>query len=109
MFDYDNSLRVQIFNLVKSAVFEGCIVVFVLFTSIHLALFSPLSDPNGKYAKTLYWVDFGTTFVFLAEFILKVIAFGLLCNGKHSYLRSYWNNLDFIIVVLSLLSLNDTI
>ena len=40
--------------------------------------------------------------------MVKIIAFGLLQNGKHSYLRSRWNMLDFCILVTSLIDLSLT-
>lgn len=36
---------------------------------------------------------------------MKIIAFGLVFNGKTSYLKNYWNILDFIIIIFSILSL----
>jgi voltage-gated sodium channel len=35
---------------------------------------------------------------------MKIITFGLLFNGKWSYLRRPWYVLDFIIVILSIVS-----
>lgn len=32
---------------------------------------------------------------------MKIIAYGFIINGKESYLRSFWNILDFFIVVVS--------
>lgn len=40
------------------------------------------------------------------EVVLKVVAKGLIMNGPKSYLRSYWDILDFIIVVFSVISLS---
>jgi len=45
------------------------------------------------------------TSVFLVEVILKVIAWGFILNGANSYLYSYWNALDFIIVLFSVIFL----
>ena len=44
------------------------------------------------------------TFLFTCEVIIKVIAHGFLFNGPDSYLRVAWNRLDFIIVVISIIS-----
>ena len=43
--------------------------------------------------------------MFAVEASLKIIAYGMILNGKDSYLRDAWNILDFIIVVFSLLGL----
>jgi voltage-dependent calcium channel T type alpha-1G len=45
------------------------------------------------------------TTVFTLEALLKIIAFGFANCGSRSYIRSLWNQLDFIIVVISLISL----
>ena len=36
--------------------------------------------------------------IFSVEALLKIVALGFVLN-KGSYLRSIWNNLDFIVVV----------
>ena len=43
--------------------------------------------------------------VFGIELLLKVISYGLMCNGKSSYLRSAWNILDAAIVIVSIISI----
>ena len=51
------------------------------------------------------------TVVFGIEVALKVITYGFLFNGQYSYLRSFWNILDFFVVITSVLSMsgNDTL
>ena len=43
-----------------------------------------------------------TTYLFTVEAVLKILAYGFLFNGKNSYLRSFSNSFDFIIVLSSL-------
>jgi voltage-dependent calcium channel L type alpha-1D len=50
-------------------------------------------------------MDIVTTFFFTIEVIVKVIAVGFVINGKTSYIRDTWNMLDFIIVIISIVSL----
>ena len=45
------------------------------------------------------------TAAFTIEALIKIISFGLLFNGKNSYLRGAWNCLDFVIVASALLSI----
>jgi hypothetical protein len=42
------------------------------------------------------------TGVFVAEFLIKVLVLGFACNGPESYLRSAWNIMDFLIVLVSI-------
>lgn len=45
------------------------------------------------------------TIIFLVEAVIKIIAHGFVMNGKYSYLRKSWNQLDFFIVVASVLDM----
>jgi hypothetical protein len=77
----------------------------ILFSTILLTLENPLDNPKGEKVAVLMQIDFVVTFIFVAEFLLKVIMTGFLFNGKNSYLRNSWNIMDFIIVFFSLVSL----
>ncbi len=72
---------------------------------IQLALDTPLIDPNSNYAYVLTCIDITTTTIFIAEALFKIITFGFLFNGSHSYFRQIWNRLDFAIIVFSILAL----
>ena len=60
-----------------------------------------MSDPNSPFLITLTVVDKVLTVVFSLEMLMKIIAYGLLNCGSTSYLRSIWNILDMIIVIIS--------
>ena len=74
---------------------------FIFESSIQLSLENPLNDPHGKKVQILDYIDIINTTIFSLESIMKIIATGLIFNGKKSYLRSYWNCIDFIIVIFS--------
>lgn len=61
-----------------------------------------MEDPNEDYKVTLYYIDIFVTILFALECGLKIIAFGFLFNGKNSYMRTYWNILDFLVVIFSI-------
>ena len=44
------------------------------------------------------------TAIFFCEMMIKIIAVGFACNGRHSYLKDGWCCIDFFIVVSSLMS-----
>jgi len=52
--------------------------------------------------KILFYLDIFITVIFVVELVFKVIAFGLIFNGKTSYLRCFSNMLDFSIVLFSI-------
>ena len=82
-------------------VFEYVILVFILISSIHLVLDTPLVDPNSNYARVLSLINLVVTAIFSLEAVLKILAYGLITNGPRSYFRSIWNILDFTIVLFS--------
>ncbi len=101
----ESFIRVKFFDIVTSKKFEYVTVIVIIISSIHLALENPLNDPNGQLVEFLNYIDIGTTVFFLLEFLIKVITFGFLMNGRTSYLRNPWNLLDFVIISLSIISL----
>ncbi len=64
-----------------------------------------MNDPTGKERKIVTYIDQITTFAFTIEAFIKIMVFGLVANGRSSYLRNIWNMIDFIIVVCSLLTM----
>jgi len=91
--------------LESTSCFEYIILLFIGVSCVHLTFDNPLNDPNGELAFWLNIVDYTTTFVFSIEFFVKVITFGFALNGKKSYLRHAWNQLDFLILLVSYTSL----
>ena len=69
-----------------------------------LSLENPFNDPKGVIFKSLKYLDYFTSTVFILEMIIKVVSKGFLCNGSTSYLRSSSNALDFTIVIISTVS-----
>ena len=70
-----------------------------------MAAESPLNDPEGTLNYILWILELATTVIFLFEMIVKVISLGFIVNGPNSYLRNTWNIVDFVIVVVSIISL----
>lgn len=70
-----------------------------------LILESPLNDPKSEMADNLFYIDIVVTALFTIELILKVIVLGFLMNGPESYIRNAWNQMDFVIVAISLISI----
>jgi len=76
----------------------------VLFSTILLTIDNPLDDPLSKKQFALTILDYITTAIFSFEAIIKIVVFGVLFNGKSSYLREPWNFLDLFVVLISLFS-----
>jgi len=101
MFGEESKLRQSIMTVVSSKKFEYFIMIFIVLSSVQLALENPLNDPDGVLVTVLYYADICFTSIFFVEAILKIVASGLLLNGPRSYLKNYWNMIDFTIVVFS--------
>lgn len=85
--------------------FENFIILMIVFSSVELALYSPNKNPNGHFIQSLNTIDIVTTVIFSIECLIKILTFGLIFNGKSSYLQNGWNIIDFIIVIFSVISL----
>jgi hypothetical protein len=103
IFGPDNLVRKAVARVVAHPWFEHAILVMVLASSVVLALDSPVLDPNGPMAATLTIVDYIFVAAFAVEALMKAVAMGFAFNGKCSYLRSGWNILDFLIMVLGII------
>jgi hypothetical protein len=68
-----------------------------------IAMDSGQYSPTSDFGQFLHISEIVFLLIFLIEFVIKVIALGFFFNGKKSYLRSAWNALDFVIIVVGLL------
>ena len=76
-------------------------------SSIALALDGPRLDEGSTLKRVLNILDIIFVYAFLLECVIKVIVLGFVVN-RGSYLRNRWNILDFIIVIVGLISINSS-
>ena len=62
-------------------------------------------DPNSTFIHVMEYLNTLMTFVFIGEAVVKIIVYGFVFNGDTSYLRNFWNAMDFIIVIFSIMGL----
>ena len=101
IFSEKSKIRIFANSLIKKKWFDFLILFFIFVSTLTLAVENPLSDPESTLASILYYLDIVLTTIFTIEAILKVITYGFLTNGGESYLRNYWNIVDFFIVLFS--------
>lgn len=89
--------------IVNNPIFEGFIIAVILLNVFILALDRESSTKNSSYTSLNYFF----LFTYTVECILKIFAFGLIIF-KHSYLRDWWNILDFTIVLTLWISIYGT-
>ena len=105
IFSKDNKLRRIIGIVITSKFFETSILIVIMMSTLLLAFEMPLSDPDSYYNKVIYYFDVSFTSIFGLECMMKIFVFGLIFNGKESYMRVPWNILDLIILTACILSL----
>ncbi|KAH9527038.1 Voltage-dependent calcium channel type D subunit alpha-1, variant 3 [Dermatophagoides farinae] len=84
--------------------FEWLILVTICLNCIALGVYTPY--PGGDSNDTnlvLEKIEYVFLVIFTLECIMKILAYGFIAH-QSAYLRSAWNLLDFIIVVIGLIS-----
>jgi hypothetical protein len=102
----ENEARQFCAGIVGHQHFETLIIVLIIVSTVLLIFENPLSDPNGTKAQVLKVCDIIMTTLFFFEMVIKIMVLGFACNGKGSYLQDSWCQLDFLIVVISVLNLS---
>ena len=92
--------------MLQSPIFDLMIVGVIIISSVSLALDTPTLDPLSSQKLTLQWLDISTIIIFSFEAFSKIVAYGFVFNGVDSYLRNFWNIMDFIVLMFSYLCLS---
>jgi hypothetical protein len=102
VFSIDSGFRRLLYRIVNSAHFNLSVIVIIIINAIILAASTPIKDPNSIVSQVLLATEDITLFFFFFEIVVKIIAFGLLTNGKESYLKNVWNSFDFVLGICTL-------
>jgi hypothetical protein len=103
----DHKIRQFATTLISHDYFDNSVLVLIIISSISLAIDNPLIDPNSDLKYILTILDLIMTFLFFSEMLLKILSTGFIFQKK-AYLKNGWNILDFIIVLISLVTLFGT-
>ncbi|CAK0897541.1 unnamed protein product, partial [Prorocentrum cordatum] len=98
----DQNPPAQVISLIEWPWFDKFVMSLIFVNSVLLAAYQYREDNKSG----LNWfVDMVAEPIFTSfcasEFVLKVIAWGLMCD-RHSYFREPWNILDFLVLVTAL-------
>ncbi|ESO91449.1 hypothetical protein LOTGIDRAFT_51275, partial [Lottia gigantea] len=98
-------LRKLCIKVLQEESFEYLILITIFANCAALAVYTPYpkSDTN-EINMTLEHVEYVFLVIFTFEAILKIIAYGFVLHSG-AYLRNGWNILDFIIVVIGVISI----
>eukprot|EP00945_MAST-04E_sp_MAST-4E-sp1_P008438 g8438.t1 len=103
MFGAGSPFRIKLSDFVRSSLFDNTILVMIIISSLALAVDSPLLEGGNTFSRVLEVLDWILTIIFFLEMMLKIVASGFVLH-RGSYLRNSWNMLDFLIVIISVLS-----
>ena len=100
----DHSVRLGVAKLVDEKMFDHVVMVLIIVSSLLLAVESPFVNPEGPMAASLTSANIVFTVLFLLEMSAKIIATGFVMRPR-SYMRSGWNVLDFLTIIVSVIAL----
>ena len=99
-----NPLRQACIRIVEWKPFEWMILLTIFANCVALAIYTPFpANDSNVINQTLEKVELIFLVIFTGESVLKIIAYGFLFHPG-AYLRNGWNILDFVIVVIGLVS-----
>lgn len=79
-----------------------------MISSVLLAIDNPNLNPESFHFKIIKYLDIFFAFSFIIEALLKILSIGFIFNSEDnskSYIRNYWNILDFVIVITYILDI----
>jgi hypothetical protein len=97
-----NRFRAICVEIVTNPYFDWAVLVTVALSALILACDAP--DTSKAVSNFVLWGDYTVTLLFVLEMMLKIVAMGFYF-GQGTYLKDSWNVLDFLIVLISILSI----
>ncbi|KAG8446311.1 hypothetical protein GDO86_013952 [Hymenochirus boettgeri] len=95
-----SKFRLMCNKIITHRMFDHIVLVIIFLNCITIAMERPKIDPHSAERIFLTLSNYIFTFIFLAEMTVKVVAMNL-CFGGKAYLRSSWNILDGMLVLIS--------
>jgi len=104
VFTKTNFFRRQAYYMVKSNAFENLLLFVIFLSSLKLAIDTYLNPDNLTEQNIANYIDIGFNSLFFLEALMKIISYGMFMD-RGSYLRDTWNQLDFSIVLISVIDM----
>nr|XP_004655653.1 voltage-dependent T-type calcium channel subunit alpha-1G isoform X5 [Jaculus jaculus] len=104
IFPPQSRFRLLCHRIITHKMFDHVVLVIIFLNCITIAMERPKIDPHSAERIFLTLSNYIFTAVFLAEMTVKVVALGWCC-GEHAYLRSSWNVLDGLLVLISVIDI----
>ncbi|KAL4475075.1 hypothetical protein ABPG74_001771 [Tetrahymena malaccensis] len=107
IFSKENIIRRTFYYIYKHPLFEKLVLLVIILTSFKLAFDTYISAADVGARNFINAVDLFFTVFFMCECVIKVVSLGFFFD-EGSYLRDSWSQLDFFIVVSSIVDLSLT-
>eukprot|EP00054_Salpingoeca_dolichothecata_P028079 m.210181 g.210181 ORF g.210181 m.210181 type:complete len:1539 (-) comp26120_c1_seq2:53-4669(-) len=100
-----NGFRRRMLAIAESPIFETVILIFIMLNCVALAAYDPTVDDDEHSSRNdfLENLEYAFLAIFTIEMIVKIFAFGFMLDPG-TYIRNWWNVLDFLIVATGWLS-----
>ncbi|XP_068888383.1 voltage-dependent T-type calcium channel subunit alpha-1G isoform X4 [Aphelocoma coerulescens] len=96
--------RLMCNKIITHKMFDHVVLVIIFLNCITIAMERPKIEPHSAERIFLTLSNYIFTVIFLAEMTVKVVALGL-CFGEKAYLKSSWNVLDGVLVLISVIDI----
>ena len=97
-FTIENKVRVHCIWTLENVWFDRIILMLIVWNSVLYAIQDYRSIPGNWQAELMDKMEVWFLLAFGGEMTVKIIGLGFMLDN-HSYLRDYWNWLDFTVVV----------
>lgn len=99
---YWTRLQERLERLRANRLFESFVILVIIASALLIG--AKTYDEVSRFDQLLYWLDLGVTLFFLFEIAVRMMAEKRLSD----FFRRGWNLFDFVIVVASLVPINDS-
>ncbi|RVE55654.1 hypothetical protein OJAV_G00234160 [Oryzias javanicus] len=104
LFSPESRFRNQCSNIINHKMFDHVVLVIIFLNCITIAMERPHIDPGSPERIFLSLSNYIFTAIFVAEMTVKIVALGWFFGDK-AYLRSSWNILDGMLVMISVIDI----
>ncbi|XP_048026079.1 voltage-dependent T-type calcium channel subunit alpha-1G isoform X10 [Megalobrama amblycephala] len=104
LFPPQSRFRMTCSKIITHKMFDHVVLVIIFLNCITIAMERPRIDPSSAERIFLTLSNYIFTAIFVTEMTIKVVALGW-CFGEKTYLKSSWNILDGMLVMISVIDI----
>ncbi|XP_053541364.1 voltage-dependent T-type calcium channel subunit alpha-1G isoform X1 [Ictalurus punctatus] len=104
LFPPESRIRVSCNKIITHKMFDHVVLVIIFLNCITIAMERPKIEAKSPERIFLTVSNYIFTAIFVTEMTIKVVALGW-CFGEKSYLKSSWNILDGMLVLISVIDI----